>query len=161
MGTTVNGIGVYGGSSGSGLAALFSGNVQLTGKVTSYNNTPTLANGVPSIVFQLNIQSGGSGIPFQDLFTPSSDGIFRITAFQECLATSGGITYFSTGFAWTLPTGGRSGDSIPSTRSSNCSVLTGVGGSIVTHVKGGTPIEYIYSGMDVPFQVTVLIEQLL
>jgi hypothetical protein len=153
------GIGVYGGTSGGGPAGYFAGNVAVIGKITSYNNTTTVANGVPSIVFQFSFSSGGGGQNiYQDLYTPSSDGIFRITAFEECTATSGGGTFFSMSFLWTLPTNGSSGNSV---FGPDCSSLNGSSGTVVAHVKGGTPIQYNYVGMNAPFQTLILIERLL
>lgn len=141
-------------------AGVFSGNgMQLTGQITSYNGTPTAANGVPSIVLQNAFSSNGSGSnSFTNLFTPSNDSIFRITAFQECTATSAGNTYFSLAFFWTLPTGGKVYKVVGG---QNCAFLNGSAGSIVAHVKGGTAIQYNYAGMDAPFQTTILVEQLL
>jgi hypothetical protein len=153
------GTGVYGISTGNGPAGLFSGDVQLTGRITSYNNAATVANGVPSIVFQFGFSSNGTGNNiYQNLYTPSSDGIYRITAFQECTAASGGGTFFSLNFIWTLPTGGSSGNPV---FGPDCSFLQGSSGSVVAHVKGGTPIQYNYAGMNAPFQTTILIEKLL
>lgn len=163
-GLSAGGVGVYGASTGGGLAGLFSGNVQLTGKITSYNGVATVANGVPSITLQLQTFSSGGGISNTNLFTPAADGVFRITAFQECTGTSGGASKFVLSLSWTVPAsgspntlgfgqvaGGGCGGSFPSYAS----------GSIVAHVKGGTTMQYNYPAMDAPFQTTILIEQLL
>jgi hypothetical protein len=96
--------------------------------------------------------------PLTNLFTPTSDGIFRITGFQECTATSSGGTFFSMNFFWTLPTGGTGANQIGGP---DCSNLDGSAGSFVAHAKGGTTIQYDYIGMNAPFQTIILIEQLL
>jgi len=151
--------GVYGIATPGGTAGYFSGDVQLTGRITSYNNAPTVANGVPSIVSQYSFSSNGGGNNiYQTFYTPSSDGVYRVTAFEECLATSGGVTYFSLGFNWTLPTSGSAGDAV---FGGNCLFLSGSHGSFVAHVKGGTPIQFNYAGMDAPFQVLLMVEKLL
>lgn len=153
------GIGVYGSAAGGGPAGYFNGNVTVTGKVTSYNNDTTVANGVPSIVSQFSFSSNGGGNNiYQNLYTPPSDGVFRITAFEECTATSGGTSSFSLAFVWTLPTSGGAGGAV---FGPTCSTLTGSSGTVVAHVKGGTPIQYNYAGMDAPFQTLILIERLL
>jgi hypothetical protein len=153
------GIGVYGSSAGGGPAGYFNGNVTVTGKITSYNNTPTVANGVPSIVFQFSFSSNGTGNNiYQNLYTPPSDGVYRITAFQECTATSGGGTFFSLNFIWTLPTNGSGGSPV---FGPDCAALTGSSGSVVAHVKGGTPIQYNYAGMNAPFTTLIMIERIL
>jgi hypothetical protein len=63
-------------------------------------------------------------------------------------------------FSWTIPTGqlgfsqlqqGGCGSAFPNYAS----------GTYVAHVKGGTPLQYNYAAMDAPFQVTILLEQLL
>lgn len=150
---------MYAENDGGGPAGFFSGNVQLTGQITSYNGTPTVANGVPSIVLHLETFSGGSGISNTNLYTPANDAVFRITGFQECTATSGGGTLFSMNFFWTLPTGGTGGYQIGT--GPDCSILDGTAGSFVAHVKGGTTIQFNYASMNAPFQTTILIEQLL
>jgi hypothetical protein len=67
--------------------------MQLTGTITTYNNTAIVANGVPPIVSRVEFSSNGSGDgSYENLYTPTNDDIFRIIAFQECLATSGGAT---------------------------------------------------------------------
>jgi hypothetical protein len=153
------GIGVFGGTSSGGSAGYFNGNVVVTGTLNFYNNQPTVANGVPSIIYQFSFSSNGGGNNiYQNLYTPSSDGIYRITAFQECLATSGGGTSFSLNFIWTLPTNGSSGSPV---FGPGCAALTGSSGSVVAHVKGGTPIQYNYAGMNAPFTTLILIERIL
>ena len=153
------GIGVYGGTTGGGPAGYFAGNVTVVGTISSYNNTPTVANGLASIVFQFSFSSNGGGNNvYQNLYTPPSDGVYRITAFQECTATSGGGTFFSLTVVWTLPTNGSSGGSV---FGPDCKLLNGSSGSVVAHVKGGTPIQYNYAGMNAPFQTLLLIEKLL
>jgi len=153
------GIGVYGSAAGGGPAGYFNGNVTVVGKVTSYNNTPTVANGVASIVGQFSFSSNGGGNNiYQTFYTPSSDGVYRVTAFEECLATSGGATHFSLGFSWKLPTNGSDGDAV---FGGGCLSLSGSHGSFLAHVKGGTPLQYNYAGMDAPFQVLIMVEKLM
>jgi hypothetical protein len=153
------GIGVFGGTSGGGPAGYFNGNVVVTGAINFYNNQPTVANGVPSIIYQFSFSSNGGGNNiYQNLYTPGSDGIYRITAFQECLATSGGGTFFSLNFIWTLPTNGSGGSPV---LGPSCVALTGSSGSVVAHVKGGTPIQYNYAGMNAPFTTLIMIERIL
>jgi hypothetical protein len=144
---------------GGGPAAGFNGDVQLTGKVTLYNNTGTVANGVPSIVAEAAFSSSGSGDnSYQTLFTPANDGIFRIIAFQECTSSSGGGTIFSIDFVWTLPSGGQG---FGQDFGGSCNSLSYNSASVLAHVKGGTPLQFNYSGMDASFQTTILVEQLL
>jgi hypothetical protein len=122
-------------------------------------NTAIVANGVPSIVWQVAFSSNGSGDgSYQNLYTPANDGIFHIIAFQACLATSGGASIFSVDFLWTLPTGGQGfGQDV----GGSCGSLGFNSASVLAHVKGGTPLQFNYSGMDAPIQTTFLIEQLL
>jgi hypothetical protein len=171
VGTSDSGIGVYAQNNSFSQGALyaendsfgpagyFKGGIQTTGKITTYNNIATVANGVSSIVAQVAFFSGGSGDNlYQNLYTPTNDGIFRIIAFQECAATSGGSTIFSIDFAWTLPSGGQG---FGQDFGGSCGSLSFNSASVLAHVKGGTPIQFNYSGMDAPFQTTILVERLL
>jgi hypothetical protein len=155
---------LYAENDGFGPAGYFKGDIQTSGRITSYNNLPTAANGVPGIVFYIQNSSNGAGIGMTDLWTPANDGIFRITGMQECTGASGGVTIFSMNFSWTIPPPAISSGFYqimgngcdPRTSSVNFS-----SGSTVAHVQGGTPIQYNYAGMDAPFQTIVVIEQLL
>jgi len=150
---------LYAENDGFGPAGYFKGNIQTTGKITNYNNIATAANGVPSIVSEVAFFSNGSGDgSYQNLFTPANDGVFRIIAFQECTATSGGSTIFSIDFLWTLPSGGQG---FGQDFGGSCGSLSFNSASVLAHVKGGTPLQFNYSGMDAPFQTTILVEQLL
>ena len=135
------------------------GSFLLNGPIASYNGTPTYANGVPAIVLQFQNSSSGSGSPYSNLYTPTNDGVFRVTLFQECTATSGGGTIFAPSFIWTLPTGGSAG--YGDIGGPDCSGLNQFTETFVAHVKGGTSIQWEYPGMNAPFQNLVLIEQLL
>jgi hypothetical protein len=150
---------LYAENDGFGPAGYFKGGIQTTGKITTYNNIATTANGVPSIVAQVAFFSNGSGDgSYQNLYTPTNDGIFRIIAFQECLATSGGASIFSIDFLWTLPSGGQG---FGQDFGGSCGSLSFNSASVLAHAKGGTPLQFNYSGMDAPFQTTILVEQLL
>jgi hypothetical protein len=153
------GIGIYG-SAPSGTAGYFSGNVQVTGLLTSYNGHSTVANGVTSIIAEVAFSSNGSGNNiYTTIYTPPNDGVFRIIELQECTGTSGGATIFSTNFQWTLPTGALGFGQV---QGGGCASLNlGETGSVLAHVKGGTPIQFNYAGMDAPFETVILIEQLL
>jgi hypothetical protein len=162
---TNGGYGVLASTTAGGTAGYFGGNLQTTGTITTYNGVPTYGNGIPSIMFELSSSSGGGGLGTSTLFTPVNDGIYRITAFQECTGSSGGVSNFVLAFQWTVPAlnspnslgysyavnGGSCGGSFPSYAS----------GTVVAHVKGGTPVQYSYPGMDAPFQTLILVEQLL
>ena len=153
------GIGVYG-SAPSGTAGYFKGNVQVTGLLTSYNGHTTVANGVTSIIAEVAFSSNGAGNNvYTTMYTPPNDGVFRIIELQECTDTSGGATIFSTNFQWTLPTGALGFGQV---QGGGCASLNlGETGSVLAHVKAGTPIQFNYAGMDAPFETLILIEQLL
>ncbi len=155
--TTSGGIGLYASSPG-GTAGLFVGDVQVTGRVTSYNGLATTGNGLTSVVSQYSFYSGGGGNNiYQTFYTPPTDGVYRITAFQECAATSGGSTYFSLGLNWTPPNGGNDGDAV---FGPNCSLLNSSHGSVLAHVRGGTAMQYNYAGMDAPFNTLIVVEKI-
>jgi len=152
---------LYAQNDGFGPAGYFKGSIQTTGKITTYNNIPTAANGVSSVVLYVQTFSSGGQLTLTDLLTPGNDAIYRITGFQECTATSAGNTFFSMTFFWNIPaTGGEAGGSMfggtCGTRDQDYS-----SGTVIAHVKGGTTLQYNYAGMDAPFQTTVVIEQLL
>jgi|SRR5579859_631637 len=153
-----NGIGVY----GSGFpAGYFSGPIQTTGKITMYNNAFTYGNGVPSIVSYQSFYSYGNGNNnYTTLVSPTSDAIYRITVFMECSATSSGSTWFTMPLKWTIPTGQPGTDEVTGGGCGSSSQQY-TSGSVIAHVKAGAPLQYNYSGMDAPFQVTILVEQLL
>jgi hypothetical protein len=161
MATNTNGgYGVYATTTSGGTAGYFQGNVQTTGLITTYNGLQTYGNGVPSIVFEFENFSGGSGSTgYVNLYTPTNDGVFRLSLFQECTSTSGGGTYFAPSFIWTLPTGGSSG--YGDIGGPDCSSLNGFTETFVLHVKGGTTVQWEYPGMNASFQNLILIEQLL
>jgi uncharacterized protein YukJ len=142
-------------------AGYFSGAVQTTSKITMYNGAYTVANGVPSIVAEVAFSSNGSGNNiYVTIITPTNDAIYRITGFMECSGTSSGNTYFSLDLAWTVPTGqagfGQVNGGTCGPRDQQYASAT-----VIAHAKGGAPLQYNYAGMDAPFQVTLLVEQLL
>ena len=144
---------------GGGPAANFTGDLQLTGKFITYNNTFTYGNGVPTIVSVFQNSSSGSGATGLNLYTPSGDGVFRLILFQECTTTSGGGTIFAPSFGWTLPTGGPG--AYGGIGGPDCSSLNQFTETFVLHVKGGTTIQWEYPGMNASFQNLILIEQLM
>ena len=157
---TNGGYGVYGATTAGGTAGYFQGNLQTTGLITTYNGLPTYGNGVPSVVAYTAFASDGSANTTpQTLFTPANDAVLRVTLLQECLGTSTGGGIFTTYFEWTLPTGASG---FLAVQDGTCSSLNqNQWGTVIAHVKGGTPLQFYYSGMFSPFQTTILVEQLL
>ena len=66
------------------------GNVNINNRIASYNGTQTAGNGLVPIVGAIR-QTGLTGTTRLTLFTPASDGLFRLSIYAVCTNSSGSI----------------------------------------------------------------------